>query len=55
LTTYDDVPFNRPYYERHGYAVVPEIACGPGVQHHLDEQRRHLPGPAQRVAMRRRL
>ncbi|HKO91374.1 MAG TPA: GNAT family N-acetyltransferase [Polyangiaceae bacterium] len=52
LTTYDHLPFNRPYYERHGYVVVPESACGPGIVHHLDEQRRHLPAPAQRVAMR---
>lgn len=52
LTTYDHVPFNRAYYERHGYVVVPEAACGPDVKHHLDEQRRYLPAPAHRVAMR---
>jgi GNAT superfamily N-acetyltransferase len=52
LTTYDHVPFNRPYYERHGYVVVPEAACGPGIVHHLREQQRHLPAPAHRVAMR---
>jgi GNAT superfamily N-acetyltransferase len=55
LTTYDHLPFNRPYYERHGYVVRPESVCGPGIRHHLDEQRRHLPAPAQRVAMRRAL
>jgi GNAT superfamily N-acetyltransferase len=53
LTTYDHVPFNRPYYERHGYVCVPETACVPGIRRHLDEQRRHLPAPAHRVAMRR--
>jgi GNAT superfamily N-acetyltransferase len=53
LTTYDHLPFNRAYYERHGYAVVAEDACGPGIRHHLDEQRRYLPAPAHRVAMRR--
>jgi len=52
LTTYAHVPFNRPFYERRGYVVVPEAACGPGILHHLDEQRRYLPAPAQRVVMR---
>jgi GNAT superfamily N-acetyltransferase len=53
LTTYGHLPFNRPYYERHGYVVMPEFACGPGIRHHLDEERRYLPAPTQRVAMRR--
>jgi GNAT superfamily N-acetyltransferase len=53
LTTYDHIPFNRPYYERHGYAVMPEEACGAGVLHHIRDQQRHLPAPAHRVAMRR--
>jgi GNAT superfamily N-acetyltransferase len=55
LTTYAHVPFNRPYYERHGHVVVPEEACGPGIRHHIEEQRRYLPAPAERVAMRRPL
>jgi GNAT superfamily N-acetyltransferase len=55
LTTYGHVPFNRPYYERRGYVLVPESACGPGIAHHLHEQRLHLPAPDQRVAMRREL
>lgn len=55
LTTYAHLPFNRPYYERHGFVVVPEAQCGPGLRHHLDEQRRALPAPEQRVAMRRTL
>jgi GNAT superfamily N-acetyltransferase len=55
LTTYAHLPFNRAYYERRGFVVVPEHACGPGVRHHLEEQRRFLPSPAERVAMRREL
>lgn len=55
LTTYNHLPFNRPYYERHGYRVVPDAECGPGIRHHLDEQRRHLPAPTHRVAMCLRL
>jgi GNAT superfamily N-acetyltransferase len=53
LTTYSHLPFNRPYYERHGYLAVPEENCGPGILHHLVEQRRYLPAPAERIAMRR--
>ena len=55
LTTYDHLLFNRPYYERRGYVVMPEADCGPGILHHLDDQRRYLPAPAHRVAMRRPL
>jgi GNAT superfamily N-acetyltransferase len=53
LTTYDHLPFNRPYYERHGYGVMPEEACSAGVRHHIRDQQRYLPAPTQRVAMRR--
>lgn len=53
LTTYGHLPFNRPMYERRGFSVVPEAVCGPEIVHHLDEQRRCLPLPNERVAMRR--
>jgi GNAT superfamily N-acetyltransferase len=52
LTTYAHLAFNQPYYERHGFVAVPESACSLGLKHHLAEQRRHLPAPGQRVAMR---
>jgi GNAT superfamily N-acetyltransferase len=55
LTTYDHLPWNRPFYEHAGFVVVPEAECGPGLRHHLEEQRRWLPLPAERVALRRRL
>lgn len=53
LTTYGHLPFNRPYYERHGFVLVPEVSCGPEILHHLHQQRRYLPAPEHRVAMRR--
>ncbi len=53
LTTYGHLAWNRPFYERCGFAVVPEHAWGPGIAHHVAEQRRWLPHPAERVAMRR--
>lgn len=55
LTTYAHLSFNQPYYERHGFVAVPESECSAGLRHHLDEQRRTLPAPEQRVVMRRPL
>jgi GNAT superfamily N-acetyltransferase len=52
LTTYGHLPWNRPFYEREGFEVVSEAACGPGILHHLQEQRAALPAPEHRVAMR---
>lgn len=53
LTTYAHLPFNRTYYEAAGFRAVPDSACGPGIRHHLAEQRQYLPLPEQRIAMRR--
>lgn len=55
LTTYAHLPFNRAFYEAAGFSAVPESACGPGIRQHLVEQRRYLPLPEQRIAMRRRV
>ena len=55
LTTYGHVAWNRPFYESEGFVVVPEPECGPGIRHHLEEQRRWLPAPEHRIAMRRAL
>lgn len=53
LTTYAHVPWNRAFYEQEGFVVVPEPQCGPQMREILAEQRRSLPAPEQRVAMRR--
>jgi GNAT superfamily N-acetyltransferase len=53
LTTYAQIPWNRPFYERHGFVTVPESACPPGMVKILDEQRHALPAPEARIAMRR--
>lgn len=53
LTTYAHLPFNRPFYERAGFVVVPEAECGPELRATLGLQRRSLPRPEERVAMRR--
>jgi GNAT superfamily N-acetyltransferase len=51
LTTYSHLPWNRPYYERHGFVAVPGQACGPELRSVLQEQRAVLPDPDQRIAM----
>lgn len=53
LTTYDHLPWNRPFYERHGFVRIPEADCGHEIRAELEFQRRWLPLPAQRIAMRR--
>lgn len=53
LTTYAHLPWNRPFYEREGFVVVPEPDWGPDIAHHVADQRRWLPDPDQRIAMRR--
>lgn len=52
LTTYAHVPFNGPYYLRHGFHAVPTDEHGPELRAVLAEQRRYLPAPERRVAMR---
>jgi GNAT superfamily N-acetyltransferase len=53
LTTYGHLTWNRPFYEREGFRLVPEGEWPPDVAHHVADQRRWLPAPEQRVAMRR--
>lgn len=52
LNTYAHVPWNRPYYARFGFEVVPETQCGLQMRACLAEQRAVLPAPEQRIAMR---
>lgn len=54
LTTYSHLPWNRSYYERHGFVSVAESECGSELRSILREQRAALPDPDQRVAMVRR-
>lgn len=53
LTTYEHVPWNRPWYERHGFAPVPDSGCGPELRAILEVQRAALPRPDMRIAMAR--
>ncbi len=51
LTTYAHLAWNRPFYERCGFTVVPESGCGRELQGVLDFERRWLPEAQMRVAM----
>lgn len=55
LTTYAHLPWNRPFYERNGYVALAEGACGIELRQELKVQRRWLPHPEQRIAMRQSL
>jgi GNAT superfamily N-acetyltransferase len=54
LETYAHLPWNQPFYERLGFAVVAASDAPADVRAHLEDQRRWLPAPEQRVAMCRR-
>jgi GNAT superfamily N-acetyltransferase len=53
LTTFADVPFNRPWYERRGFSVVPADAIGPELAARMREEAELGLDPAIRVCMRR--
>jgi len=55
LTTFRSVPWNAPYYERLGFAVMPIDAIGPGLRIVIARQKAAGLDVANRVAMRRPL
>lgn len=55
LSTYSHLAWNRPFYERHGFLAVAEPEHPAWLVEELEFERRWLPQPDQRVAMRRYL
>lgn len=55
LTTYDHLSWNRPFYEHHGFEIVAAGQCGRELQRELAFERRLLPDPGHRIAMKRSL
>jgi GNAT superfamily N-acetyltransferase len=53
LNTYGHLPWNRPFYEKEGFTVVPPAEWGPEMMAIVADQRRTLPAPEHRVVMRR--
>lgn len=52
LTTFADVPWNRPYYERLGFAVVLPGAWGPAMARQVEQETAAGLDPSRRVVMR---
>jgi GNAT superfamily N-acetyltransferase len=55
LTTFDDVEWNRPYYERRGFEVLAEDEVGPQLRAKLKQEAERGLDPDLRVCMRRDL
>lgn len=55
LTTFRDVPWNRPLYEHLGFRALPEGELTPGLRALRGEEARHGLDPALRVCMYRPL
>jgi GNAT superfamily N-acetyltransferase len=55
LTTFRDVPWNAPYYERCGFRTLAEPELGPELRAKRDAETAHGLDPALRVCMRRDL
>ena len=53
LTTFRDVPWNAPYYERLGFTLVEPADQGPELRALVAAEAQRIPGDAPRVAMRR--
>ena len=53
LTTYRDVPWNRPFYERRGFRVLADDELTPGLRALVEHEATIGLDPALRVVMRR--
>ena len=53
LTTFTEVPWNMPYYERLGFTVIAPLDQGPELAALVADEARQIPGGHPRVAMRR--
>jgi GNAT superfamily N-acetyltransferase len=55
LTTFRDVPFNAPLYEKRGFEVVPEASWTPALKELVEREAEAGLDPELRVVMRRPL
>jgi GNAT superfamily N-acetyltransferase len=53
LSTFRDVPFNAPFYARHGFREVDRNGCGPALSKRLEEEARAGLDPRRRCVLRR--
>jgi GNAT superfamily N-acetyltransferase len=54
LTTFRDLPWNMPFYERLGFDVVRHAELGSALRAVVEDERRRGLDPSRRVVMRRR-
>jgi GNAT superfamily N-acetyltransferase len=52
LTTFGNIPWNRPLYEHLGFRVLPQDQFGPGIQSLWEAETHHGLDPDARVVMR---
>jgi GNAT superfamily N-acetyltransferase len=55
LTTFEHLPWNAPFYARHGFENLEEHELGPELRRLRDDEARHGLDPRLRVCMRRNL
>jgi len=55
LTTFRDVPWNMPFYERLGFRMIAPAVLSPALRSLRDDEARRGLDPERRVAMRREL
>ncbi len=53
LTSFADVPWNAPFYAKHGFRVLDDREIGPELRDLRDREAEHGLDPDQRVCMRR--
>lgn len=51
LTTFDDVPWNRPFYERHGFVRIADLDAHPRLRREIEAEVAHGLPRDRRVAM----
>lgn len=54
ITTWAHLPWNAPWYERMGFERVADADCGPALRAVIEWEKRALPAPEHRIAMRYR-
>ncbi len=53
LTTFTDIPWNAPFYAKHGFRVLQDSEIGPELRERRALEATHGLDPARRVCMRR--
>jgi GNAT superfamily N-acetyltransferase len=55
LSTYRDVPWNRPFYERRGFSEMPRASLSMTLRQQIHQENNHGHPPWRRIVMQRRV